>query len=99
MLAPKDFVIVPMISIGYAKDVTNSRSDITFENINTLVRTTVPYDESDSKTDSLYGAFILQIKVTQRFSLKGSVKTIFPYGDYNKARDNLKFLAGFSWLF
>jgi hypothetical protein len=47
----------------------------------------------------MFGAFILQFKMTDRLSLKGSVKTLIPALAFNKAKDNLKYLVGFSWIF
>jgi hypothetical protein len=47
----------------------------------------------------MFGAFTLQLRLTERFSLKGSVKSLFPAFEFNKAKDNLKYLVGFSWVF
>jgi hypothetical protein len=99
MLAGRNSRIVPIISAGYAREFVTSAGDITFENNTTKAQTRVNLTESKQRYNSVFGAFILQIKLTERFSLKGSVKTLFPAFEFSKARDNLKYSAGFSWIF
>jgi hypothetical protein len=99
MLAGRGAFIIPIISIGYARQFVTSSGDITVENTTTKNLTIVNLTETKQKYNSVFGAFILQLKFTERFSLKGTVKTLFPAFEYNKARDNLKYLIGFSWVF
>jgi len=99
MLAPKGSWIMPLISFGYAREFVTSQSDATYKNTATDVL--FVYNSLDSKQiqNSVFGSFILQFHLTDALSLKGSIKTLFPAFDYNKARDNIKYSFGFSWLF
>lgn len=99
MLAGRGSRITPIISAGYAREFVTSSGDVTVENTTTMAQSKVKLNETKQRYNSVFGAFILQIKITERFSLKGSVKTLFPAFEFNKARDNLKYLVGFSWIF
>lgn len=99
MLAPRTSIIVPMISMGYARQITDSDSDSTY--LNTSNNTTFSYisPTTVTKSNSVFGAFMLQLRLSERLSLKASVKTIFPAFEFNEAKNNLKYSIGFSWLF
>lgn len=99
MLAGRGSRITPVISAGYAREFVTSGGDITVENTTNNTRTVYYQKESKQRYNSMFGAFSLQLKLTERFSLKGSVKTLIPAFDFNKARDNLKYLVGFAWVF
>jgi hypothetical protein len=99
MLAGRGSRIIPVISVGYAREFVTSSGDITVENTSSLARSMVNLKETKQRYNSVFGAFSLQLKLTDRFSLKGTVKTIFPAFEFNKARDNVKYSAGFSWIF
>lgn len=99
MLAGRGARVTPILSAGYAREFVTSSGDITFENTTTLIRTKYDLSETKQRYNSVFGAFILQIRLTERFSLKGSVKTLFPAFEFNKVRDNIKYLVGFSWFF
>lgn len=99
MLAGRGARITPIISAGYAREFVTSSGDITIEDSATLARTSILSAETKQRYNSVFGSFILQIKLTESFSLKGSVKTLFPAFDFSKARDNLKYLVGFAWMF
>lgn len=98
-LAPKTSFIVPLISVGYARQFVDYTTDITVENTTTKARSIVSSGSSKERTDSVFASFVLQLKLTDRFSLKGSVKTIFPAFEFSKAKDDMKYLVGFSWMF
>jgi hypothetical protein len=91
--------IVPVISCGYARQFVTSGGDISVQDTNSLVISKFDLKESKQRYNSVFGAFILQIKLTEQFSLKGSVKTLFPAFDFDKARDNIKYSVGFAWYF
>ncbi len=99
MLAGRGSRIIPVISAGYAREFITSGGDITVENTATKVQTVYNQTETKQRYNSVFGSFSLQIKLTERFSLKGSVRTLFPAFEFNKARDNLKYLVGFAWIF
>lgn len=99
MLVGRGAFLIPIISAGYARQFVSSSGDITVENTTTKSLITVKLAETKQRYNSLFGAFTLQLKFSERFSLKGTVKTLFPAFEYNKAKDNLKYLIGFSWIF
>ena len=99
MLAGRGSFIVPVISVGYAREFVTSSGDLTVENTSTLERSVYNLKETRQRYNSVFGAFSLQIKLTERFSLKGTVKTIFPAFKFSKARDNVKYSAGMTWFF
>lgn len=99
MLAPRNAFLIPGISIGYASQFLDYNSELTVQNTTTLVNETVSGGTTKQRVNSVFGTFSLQLKMTERLSLKGSVKTLFPAFEFNKARDNVKFAFGFSWVF
>ncbi len=99
MFAGRNSFVVPILSIGYAKEIIESSRDVTLENTSTVVRTVTNLGVTKQRVNSMFGSFVLQFKMTDRLSLKASVKTLIPAFEYNKAKDNLKYLVGFSWIF
>ena len=99
MLVGRGARIIPIISAGYAREFVTSSGDITVENTTTLAQSTFNLKETKQRYNSVFGSFILQIKLTESFSLKGSVKTLFPAFEFNKAKDSIKYLVGFAWVF
>jgi hypothetical protein len=99
MLAGRGSIVTPIISAGYAREFITSSGDITFENTSTMAQAKYNLPETKQRFNSVFGSFTLQVKLTERFSLKGSVKTLFPAFDFNKAKNNIKYLVGFSWIF
>lgn len=99
MFAPRTARLIPGISIGYAKQFVDYQSDLTIENTSSKVRTIVSGGERKQRIDSVFGTLSLQLRMTERLSLKGSVKTLFPAFELDKARDNVKYAVGFSWVF
>ena len=99
MLMPRKYRLSPMISVGYARQFLNYTTDITLENRASSVRTSGSSGTSKDRVDSMFGAFILQYRVTDRLSFKGTAKTLFPAVEWNKARDNIKYSVGISWIF
>ncbi len=99
MFAPRTARLIPGLSIGYAKQFVDYQSDLTVENTATSVRTIITGGERKQRIDSVFGTLSLQLRMTERLSLKGSVKTLFPAFEMDKARDNVKYAVGFSWVF
>lgn len=99
MLLGRGSRLIPIISAGYARQFVNSNGDITIENTTSKTTQKVFLTESKQRYNSVFGSFTLQLKLTERFSLKGTVRTLFPAFEFNKARDNVKYLVGFSWIF
>lgn len=97
--APRTARLIPGVSMGYARQFVNYKSDITIEDVATKARSNVSGGEIKERNDSVFATFSLQLRLTERVSLKGSVKTLFPAFEFNKARDNIKYSFGFSWIF
>jgi hypothetical protein len=91
--------IIPSISLGYAKQFIRDNTDITFRDTATGLDTIVSGDLSKRRVDSAFATFALKISLTSTLFLQGSVKTVFPAKSFDKAKDNLKYLVGFSWYF
>jgi len=98
-LLPKGAFIIPTISAGYAKQLVYTQNSYTVENTSSSAQTNYSTATSKYQSHSMFGEFTLMFKLTNTFSLKGSVKTLFPAFEFNKAKDSLKYLAGFSWIF
>ncbi|MDO9182384.1 MAG: hypothetical protein Q7U04_08235 [Bacteriovorax sp.] len=99
MLAGRGSWIIPVISVGYAREFITSGGDTTYEDVTSHAQLVIPAQLSKQRYNSVFGSFTLQLKLTDRFSLKGSVKTLFPAFEFNQARDNIKYLFGFAWIF
>ncbi len=99
MFAPRTARLIPGLSIGYAKQFLNYQSDLTVEDTGSGSRANLAGKTTKQRIDSVFGTFSLQLRMTERLSLKGSVKTLFPAFELNKARDNVKYSVGFSWVF
>lgn len=99
MFAPRTARLIPGLSLGYAKQFLNYQSDLTVENTTNSARTNISAGTRKQRIDSVFGTLSLQLRMTERLSLKGSVKTLFPAFELDKARDNVKYAVGFSWVF
>lgn len=99
MFASRKARLIPGISVGYAKQFQNYQSDYTIDYLATGQRVFITSGKTKDRSDSMFGTFSLQLKMTETFSLKGSIRTLFPAGEFNKARDSVKYTIGFSWIF
>lgn len=99
MFAPRTARLIPGLSLGYAKQFINYQSDLTIENTASGARSTISAGKTKQRIDSVFGTLSLQLRMTERLSLKASVKTLFPAFELDKARDNVKYAIGFSWVF
>lgn len=97
--ANKNSFLVPTLSLGYARQITTYSTDYTYRNDLDSSTLFIQGDKKKQRQDSIFGTFSLKIQLTKNLSLKGSVKTLFPADDFNKAKDYLKYTAGFSWMF
>ena len=89
----------PSLSLGYAKFEILDKTSYLFRDDSDGSTFSSTESPTKSREDSFYANFSLQIKLTRAISLQGSVQTVVPSFDFDKARDNLKYLAGFSWFF
>lgn len=98
-LAGSKATIRPLISIGYAKQLEEYDRDITYRDEGSGATAAITDDTVKQSADSTFASFTIQIKLTRGLSINGSVKTVFPAFEFNKARDNVKYLVGFSLMF
>ncbi len=96
-LLPRGSFIMPVISLGYAKQFKRGEIDYTINNNGTPL--TLHYLTEHSRIDSLFASFRLQINLFKRLSINGSVDTVFKAGEYKEAKNYLKYSAGFSFFF
>ena len=88
----------PSLSLGYAKQFIRSESTSTYQDTSNSNILIFKSDPSKSRIDSVFATFAIQFGLTKRISLRGSVNTLFEADDFNSAKDNLKYMAGFSWV-
>ena len=98
-LARPDLMIVPSLSLGYAKQFVESSGEIYIENDTTKSVLIIPSQSVKRRYDSVFGAFQIKVKITGNMYINGSIKTSFPYFEYNQAKNFIRYQAGFSWLF
>lgn len=99
MFAPRTARLVPGISLGYAKQFVNYDSDLTVRDTASGTTLKINGGTKKQRIDSVFGTFSVQLRMTERLSLKGSVRTLFPAFEMDKARDNIKYSVGFAWIF
>lgn len=99
MFAPRTARLIPGISLGYAKQFLDYDSDLTIEDTSTKAQSKIYRAATKQRIDSVFGTVSLQLRMTERLGLKASVKTLFPAFKLDKARDNIKYAFGFSWVF
>lgn len=90
---------IPSLSLGYAKQFTRSTRDITFKNDTSGDIIVTSGALSKRRIDSMFATFSLKFRLTKLLSLNSSVNTLLEAGEWNKAKDNLKYMVGFSWYF
>ena len=97
-LGPKKARLRPAISIGYARQFVEDKTFINYSDSASGISGSLQDSESSARYDSVQASFSLQFFLSQRFSLKGSVRTIFPAFDFDKASDDLRYSIGLSWF-
>lgn len=98
-MAPRKAFLVPMLSIGYARQIVESSGNLKFRNTtngNTVTSENDPYKDS---YNSVFATFTIKLRLTKTFSITGSANTYFPAFEFDKARDDVKYMGGFSWMF
>ena len=96
--APRGYPVRPLISLGYAKKFTDSSGNTIFEHDSNGSQINVAHNSQKSREDSVFGTIQLQLRITNRLSLTGSVNTVFKAFEWDEAKNSLKYLAGFSWI-
>ena len=90
--------IRPILSFGYAKQEITDTTKYTIIDSSTSVSATISEAPQLLENDSVFGSFALSIRITKRFAIKTSVQTVFPAFEFDKAKDDIKYSAGISWI-
>lgn len=98
-LGPKRAFLVPLISIGYAKQFIEGTSEFTYENDNNGMIISQKFEDPRQRIDSVFATFSLKLSLTRTISLNGTIKTVFKAFEIDRARDNMRYTAGLSWIF
>lgn len=87
----------PSVSLGYARQFIRDTTDARFQN--TVDGSIISVSDAVNKLrdDSVFGSFALEMRITRRISLRGSVRTTFKAFDFDRAQDNVRYMIGFSW--
>ena len=96
--APRGYPVRPMMSLGYAKKFAENQGYTVFEKDSDQTQIKIDHNSHKSREDSVFASFQLKLRITNRLSLTGSVKTVFKAFEWNEAKNSLKYLVGFSWI-
>lgn len=97
-LAGRHALVRPFLSLGYAKQFMQDVTDYNFEASNGETAT-LNSGVTKRRQDSVFATFTLQLRVTQTLALNASVRTLFPAFEFSEAADDLRYSAGFTWIF
>ncbi len=89
----------PMISIGYAKQEITDQTSYKVRATGASRGSTLAQPPQIMESDSVFASFALTLRLSQLFSIKSSIQTVFPAFDFNRAKDDLKYMAGIMWIF
>lgn len=89
----------PSISIGYANQNIKDRTTFTFRDNSSGATDRFSDPINKARLDSVFMSFALQVQMTKLFAIKGSVQSVFPAFEFDRLTDDLKYTAGFSWIF
>ncbi|PIK16568.1 autotransporter domain-containing protein [Halobacteriovorax sp. JY17] len=96
--ASRKALIQPSISLGYARTFKRTQTNYTVRSDISGNSFTSVSPEIKQRQDSMFGTFSLKFRLTQRLSLRGSIQTYIRAFDWNSAKDDLRYTAGFTWL-
>jgi hypothetical protein len=96
-LAGRNAIVRPFLSLGYAKQFVSDITEYTFQG--PLGVATLNGGRNKRRIDSVFGTFTLQLRLTQTLAINASVRTLFPAFEFSEARDDLRYSAGFTWIF
>lgn len=96
-LADRNAFLRPLVSLGYAKQFVSDLTEYNFEG--PAGNATLNGGLTKRRSDSVFGAFTLQLKITAGLSFNASVRTLFQAFEFNRAGDDLRYMFGFSWIF
>ena len=91
--------LIPMISLGYAKQFNRGKTQYTLRAPSNGATTSFETAQDRKRYDSVFATFTLKFKISQTMSIDGSINTVFRAFEFSEARDSMKYGAGMSWLF
>lgn len=97
--AGRSAFIRPMISLGYTKQKITDQTSYKIRAIGADSGVTLKEAADLMESDSVFGTLALTFRISRLFSIKTSVQTVFPAFDFNKAKDDVKFMGGIMWVF
>lgn len=97
--ASREAFLVPMLSLGYARQIAYATGYLEFTNTTTGNSFISDNPESKRSQNSVFGTFTLKLRLTKLLSITGSANTVFPAFKLDQVRNNLKYAVGFSWMF
>ena len=97
--APKRSFIRPLISLGYARQVSAYEWEATYLNTSNDKIEKFGDPIKESSYDSMFATFILQIRIMRGLSLQTSIKSIIPAFEFDRIEDNIKYMFGCTWIF
>jgi len=98
--AGKNATIRPTLSLGYARQFDSSYIKFNYTDLNSSIDyKDIRLDNASNEVNSVFATLALNIKLTQYLSLRSAVNTVFEAFKFNKAKDYLKYSAGFTWFF
>lgn len=95
----REAFIRPFISLGYAKQFVQDVTEYNFVEQTAGGSVNLNGGVTKRREDSVFGTLTLQFRLTQLLALNASVKTLFPAFEFNRAADDLRYMAGFTWIF
>lgn len=96
-LAPYGSLITPSISVGYAKQIKNSKTTYTISDGYQTRQIEIYHGEI--RNNAVFGTFSLKLQLTRLFGITGSVQTVFKAYEYNEAKNNITYTGGLGWIF
>jgi hypothetical protein len=98
-LASRKAFLVPMISFGTAKQISQGTSFYKYRVNEETEEYEVENERDAIVVDSGFVSLMLRFTLTQNFGITLSGKTVFPAEDTSKAKNNISYQAGLSWVF
>lgn len=98
-LAPERFFLIPVLSLGYAKQTKTGEISYTVNDSVADTSRILKFVRQKEVSDSVFATFLIKFAFTKALSLNASVRSVFKAFKFNEYRDSLKYEAGFSWVF
>ena len=91
-------LIRPSLSLGYAKQFVQDRTDYTILDDSDDSTFALEGPSTQRRDDSVFASLALELRLSQTIALTGSVHTVFKAFEFNRAGDNLRYALGLRWF-